>query len=100
MAGRKTGHTSVDYAFHRQQATRLRDLYIHHVFTRGLRRLSRPRPVAWSGAAALIAAIIGWMAYERTPFHGLGFDRPVERAFAPASLPIPAGLANATYDAN
>ena len=99
MAARNTKDSNIDYAFHRHEATRLRDLSMNHVITRGLYRL-RPSPIAWSAVAALIAAGIGWMAIERAPVDRPGPASPAAMGFAPASLPIPAGLANTSYDAN
>jgi hypothetical protein len=99
MAERYTRDSGIDFAFHRREATRLRDLSMNEVIRRGLRRL-RPSPIAWSAVAALIAAAIGWMAVERAPAERPGPETPAAAGFAPASLPIPAGLTNSSYDAN
>jgi hypothetical protein len=99
MAEENTKESGIDCAFHRREATRLRDLSIHQIIARSLHRL-RPRPIAWSAVAALIAAGIGWMAIERAQVGGRGVGRPASTGFAPASLPIPADLGNANYDSN
>ena len=95
MAERTTKDSGIDDAFHREEATGLRNLSMNQAIARSLHRL-RPSPIAWSAVAALIAAGIGWMAIERGP----GVAKPAAIGFAPTSLPIPAGLTNATYDAN
>jgi hypothetical protein len=98
MAGQDTKDSNIDFAQHRKEAARHRDPSMYHVVRRSLRRL-HPSPIVWNCVAALIAAGVGWMAIERTvhrPDHG----GRAPGAIAPTSLPIPAGLASATYDAN
>jgi hypothetical protein len=98
MAGHNTKDSPIDFAHHRQEAAHLRELSMNCAITRSLRRL-RPSPVVWNCVAALVAAGIGWMVIER-PVHRPDHGGPGHGAVAPMSLPVPADLANATYDAN